>query len=76
MRNVKPLTGAPSPDAVRPMPLKKMAASIAATYGDDGAIIITRGPDGIRVGVHGLDGQELQEALCVAIYHAVSKSLA
>jgi hypothetical protein len=60
---------------VHPIDLRRTAAAIAANYGDKGAIVITSGDDGIRVGVHGLDGRETQEALCVAIYHAVSKVL-
>lgn len=60
---------------VRPMPLQTMAASIAAAYGDDGAIVITRGSEGIRIGVHNMNGPALQEALCVAIYDVVSRTL-
>jgi hypothetical protein len=61
---------------VRPLDLTTMAASIATTYRDKGAIVITSGEDGIRVGVHGLDLREAQDALCVAIHDVVSKSLA
>ena len=60
---------------VRPMDLKRTAAAVAANYGDKGAIIITSGEGGIRVGVHGLDSREAQEALCIAIYHAVARIL-
>lgn len=60
---------------IRPIDLRRTAAAIAANYGDRGAIVITSGDDGIRIGVHGLDGRETQEALCIAIYHAVSKVL-
>ena len=59
---------------VRPLDLTRMAAAIAASYRDKGAIIITSGDDGLRIGVHGLNGREIQDALCVAIYHAVSQS--
>jgi hypothetical protein len=62
-------------DKVRPVDLRRTAAAIASNYGDKGAIIVTSGEDGIRIGVHGLDARELQEALCVAIYHAVAKTL-
>ena len=61
---------------VRPLDLTKMAASISTSYGDKGAIIITSGEEGIRVGVHGLDLREAQDALCTAIYDVVSKALA
>lgn len=66
----------PLPDTiVRPLDLRRMAASIASNYGDDGAIIITRGKDGIRVGVHNLDPSDLQDMLCVAIHHSVARTL-
>jgi hypothetical protein len=64
----------PLPDAVvLPMGLRRIAASIASTYGDDGAVVITSGRDGIRIGVHNLEPSELRNILCVAIYHAVKK---
>lgn len=65
----------PAGHKVCPMDLRRTAAAIAANHGDRGAIVITSGDEGIRVGVHGLDGHETQEALCVAIYHAVSRVL-
>jgi len=46
-----------------------MARSIAATYGDKGAIVLTVGAEGIRVGVFGLDAREIQDALCVGIHY-------
>jgi hypothetical protein len=61
---------------VRPFDLKRIAASVSRNYGDKGAIVITSGEDGIRVGVHGLDLREAQDALCVAIYHVITKTLA
>ena len=60
---------------VTPVDLKRIAASISRSYADKGALVVTSGEDGIRVGVHGLDLREVQDALCVAIYHVVSKSL-
>jgi hypothetical protein len=60
---------------IRPIDLKTMAASVSRSYGDKGAIVITSGDDGIRVGVYGLELSEAQEALCVAIYHVVSKTM-
>jgi hypothetical protein len=63
------------PNTVRPLELRRTAAAIAANYGDKGAIVITSGEEGIRIGVHGLDGREAQEALCIAIYHAVARVL-
>jgi hypothetical protein len=64
-----------APANICPIDLRRTAAAIAANYGDKGAIIITSGEEGIRVGLHGLDGQEAQEALCVAIFYAVSRVL-
>ncbi len=61
---------------VRPLDLTHSAAAIARNYGDKGAIIVTSGEEGIRVGVHGLDLREAQDALCTAIYDVVSKALA
>ncbi len=49
--------------------LKRMAGSIAAGYGDKGAVVITCGPDGFRIGVSGLTHRELQDALCVANHY-------
>ena len=49
---------------------------IASNYGDDGAVVITTGKDGIRIGVHNLDASDLQDVLCVAIHHAVGQTLA
>ena len=60
---------------VRPLELTKMAESVSRNYGDKGAIIITSGDEGIRVGVHGLDLNEAKDALCVAIYDVVSNAL-
>ena len=51
------------------MRLERMARSIASMFGDKGAIILTLGTDGVRVGVHGLNAREIQEALCVGIHY-------
>lgn len=57
--------------SVRPFGLQRTAAAIASNYGDDGAIIITQGPDGIRIGVHNLDADALKHVLCVAIWRTM-----
>ena len=49
--------------------LKQMAASIAASYGDKGAIVLTWSDEGVRVGVSGLSHEETEKALCVAIHY-------
>ena len=46
-----------------------MAASIARNNGDQGAIIITYREEGMRFGVFGVSGEEIQDALCLAIYY-------
>jgi hypothetical protein len=65
-----------APGSVRPLNLTTLAASIRRSYGDDGAIIVTKGPDGYRVGVYNLSLDEAKDALCVAICDVVSKALA
>ena len=56
---------------ILPLDLKRMAASIAANYGDKGAVVITVGDDGFRIGVSNLTDRELHDALCVGIHHCV-----
>lgn len=58
-----------SPPKVRAIDLKRMAGSIAANYGDKGAVVITVGEDGFRIGVSNLTDRELQDAFCVGIHH-------
>ena len=57
-----------------PIDLKRMAGSIAASYGDKGAVVITVGDDGFRIGVSNLTDRELQDALCVGIHHCVLRA--
>lgn len=64
-----------NPTVIHPISLDRMASSIARTYNDAGAIVVSSGEDGIRVGVSGLDLKEAQDALCVAIYHVLSRAL-
>jgi hypothetical protein len=52
---------------VTPLDIRRTAAAVAANYGDRGAIIITVGDDGVRIGTEGLTAEELREALCIAI---------
>jgi hypothetical protein len=54
---------------IRPITLERMARAIAANYGDKGAIVLTVGTEGVRIGVHGLDAREIQDALCVGIHY-------
>lgn len=49
--------------------LKRMERSIASSYGDKGAIVLTVGERGVRIGVHGLTDREIQDALCVGIHY-------
>lgn len=56
LRKVVPIAG-----------LRQMASAIAATYGDAGAIVISVGKEGVRIGVEGLTPKQIQDALCIAI---------
>jgi hypothetical protein len=49
--------------------LQELARSIADQDGDKGAMIISASADGvIRIGVNGLDSDELRDVLCAAIH--------
>lgn len=52
---------------IRPLDLKRTARAIASNYGDDGAIVISVGDKGTRIGTEGLTHQQIQDALCLAI---------
>jgi len=54
---------------INPIRLKSMANSIAKSYGDKGAIVVTMGDEGTRIGTKGLTFGEAREALCVAIHY-------
>jgi CheY-like chemotaxis protein len=51
---------------------REMARSIASSYGDKGAIVITVGEEGVRIGIEGLTQQQVQDALCIAIHYNFS----
>jgi hypothetical protein len=55
---------------VRPLDLKRTANAVAQNYGDRGAIIVTVGAEGVRIGTDGLTPQELREALTIAIHYS------
>jgi hypothetical protein len=55
---------------VRPVDLRRMARSIASSYGDKGAIVISVSKEGVRIGTEGLTPDELRHALCVAINYS------
>ena len=55
---------------VRPLDLKRTANAVAQNYGDRGAIIVTVGAEGVRIGTDGLTPEELREALAVAIHYS------
>lgn len=55
---------------VRPLDLQRTAASIAANYGDKGALVISYGDEGIRIGTEGLSAEEIRESLCAAIHYS------
>ncbi len=55
---------------IRPLSLRHTAAAVSRNYGDKGAIVITFGEKGVRIGVESLTPQELREALCTAIHYS------
>lgn len=57
-------------EKIRPMNLRRMAGGIASAYNDDGAIVISVGEDGTRIGVEGLSPERVRNALCVAINYS------
>lgn len=52
------------------MSLKRTAAAVARNYGDKGALVVTFGPEGVRIAAEGLTPNELREALCTAIHYS------
>jgi hypothetical protein len=56
--------------SVRPLSLRHTAAAIARNYGDKGAVVITLGTDGVRIGTENLTPSELREVLSIAIHYS------
>ena len=52
---------------IKPLDLRRTAKAISSNYGDKGAIVISVGDKGTRIGVEGLTPQQIQDALCLAI---------
>jgi len=52
---------------VEPIDLMRTARAVASNFGDKGAVVISFGEDGVRVGTQGLTPDEMRYALCVAI---------
>ncbi len=48
----------------------KLAGRVAAECQDKGAVVISYGDKGIRIGVENLTGEELREALSTAIAYS------
>lgn len=55
---------------VRPVNLRRMAGAIASAYNDDGAVVISVGKEGTRVGVEGLSPEQVRDACCIAINYS------
>lgn len=55
---------------IRPVDLRRTARAVASNYGDKGAVVISVGKDGVRIGTEGLTPDELREALCLAINYS------
>jgi hypothetical protein len=50
--------------------LRGLARTVAAECEDKGAIVISYGKQGVRIGVDNLTPEELREALCTAIHYS------
>jgi hypothetical protein len=50
--------------------LRGIAGTVAAECKDKGAIVISYGEEGIRIGVENLTPEEVREALCTAIHYS------
>lgn len=50
--------------------LRGLAKTIAAECKDKGAVVISYGEEGVRIGVENLTPEELREALCTAIHYS------
>ena len=60
----------PLSQKIRPVDLRRTAAAVARNYGDKGAVIVTIGDDGTRIGVENLTPNELRQALCTALHYS------
>ena len=50
--------------------LRGLAGTVAAECNDKGAVVISCGNEGVRIGVENLTPLELREALCTAIHYS------
>ncbi len=50
--------------------LRELARTIGAECKDKGAVVISYGEEGVRIGVENLTPKELREALCPAIHYS------
>ena len=50
--------------------LRGLAGTVAAECNDKGAVVISFGDAGVRIGVENLTPEELREALCTAIHYS------
>ncbi len=57
--------------SIHPVDLHRTARAIASNYGDKGAIVVSVGEEGVRIGTEGLTPKELREALCIAIHYSL-----
>lgn len=55
---------------IHPVDLRRTARAVASNYEDKGAIVISVGVEGVRIGTEGLTPNELREALCVAMHYS------
>ncbi len=50
--------------------LQGLAGVVASECQDKGAVVISYGENGVRIGVENLTPDELREALCTAIHYS------
>ncbi len=55
---------------VHPIGLRRQAKAIASSFDDKGAIVISVGEEGVRIGTEGLTPDELRQALCIAMHYS------
>lgn len=62
-------------DLIPPVDLRRAARAIVANGGEKGAIVISVGKKGVRVGCEGLSPEELRRALCTAIHYSFAEEM-
>jgi len=50
--------------------LRGIAKTVAEECRDKGAVVVSYGEEGVRIGTEGLTAEELRQALCTAIHYS------